>query len=240
MPPPPTAALQATPSLPDADPDLLPSLGRLARGLTLLIWGLPVALVVCVQTARSSLLGGFGFLPPVIANAVLLHALMLARSFRRQERVWTHAVERVRLLAVVNLGLSPFLHWWKLLPDVPHYQVAVAVMACSGLLFLFCLNLALQRLAAMLPDQTLRIEARLFTNLNLGLLAATALLGLGGIGLWQVESVPVWAVPYVRWVLQLGLATLLVFVLLPLALTMTLIWKIKEAILVSVFRTGKP
>jgi len=225
---------------PADDPDLMPSLGRLVRGLNLLFWGLPIALVVCVQTARTELLGGFGLFPPVIANGVLLHALMLVRSFRGQERVWTHAVERVRLLAVVNLGLSPFLHWWKLLPAVPHYQVAVAVMACTGLLFLFCLNLALQRLAAMLPDQTLRIEARLFTNLNLGLLAATGLLALLGIGFWQIEPLPAWAIPYARLVGHLGLAALLVFVLLPLALTMTLIWKTKEAILTSVFRTGKP
>ena len=225
---------------PVADSDLMPSLGRLVRGLNLLFWGLPFTLVVCVQTAHTGLLGGFGLFPPVIANGVLLHALMLARSFQGQERVWIHALERARLLAVVNLGLSPFLHWWKLLPAVPHYQIAVAVMACTGLLFLFCLNLALQRLAAMLPDQTIRLEARLFTNLNLGLLAATGLLALLGLGLWQLEPGPEWAAPYVRLVLHLGLAALLVFVLLPLALTMTLIWKIKETILASVFRPGKP
>lgn len=223
-----------------ADTDLMPSLGRLVRGMNLLFWGLPFTLVVCVQTARTGLLGAFGLFPPVIANAALLHALMLAGSFRRQERVWMHALERTRLLALVNLGLSPFLHWWKLLPSVAQYQIAVAVMAGTGLLFLFCLNLALQRLAAMLPDQTLRIEARLFTNLNLGLLAATGLLGLAGLGLWHAEPVPEWLVPYVHLARQLGLAALLVFVLLPLALTMTLIWKIKEAILGSVFREGKP
>jgi hypothetical protein len=206
--------------------------------MNLLFWGLPMHWS-SVQTARTGLWGSFGLFPPVIANGVLLHAVMLAGSFRGQERVWVHALERVRLLAMVNLGLSPFLHWWKLLPTVPHYQIAVAVMACTGLLFLFCLNLALQRLAAMLPDQTIRLEARLFTNLNLGLLAATGLLGLAGLGLWQVEAVPEWATPYVRVALHLGLAALLVFVLLPLALTMTLIWKIKETILGSIFRAGK-
>lgn len=224
---------------PTADASLMPSLGRLVRGLTLLFWGLPLTLVVCVQTARTGVLGSFGMLPPVVANALLLHALMLAGSFRSTERVWRHALERVRLLAVINLGLSPFLHWWKLLPDVPHYQVAVAVMGCTGLLFLFCLNLALRRLAAMLPDQTLRLEARLFTSLNLGLLATTAVLALAGVGLGQVDPLPPEMVPLGRLVVHLGLAMLLVLVLLPLALTMTLIWKIKEAILAGVFGPGK-
>ncbi len=223
-----------------ADADLMPSLGRLIRGLTLLFWGLPLTLVICVQTARTGILGSFGLLPPVIANATLLHALMLARTFRKQERVWSQAIERSCLLALVNLGLSPFLHWWKLLPNVGQYQVAVAIMACTGLLFLVSLNLALQRLAAMLPDQTIRLEARLFTNLNLGLLIATAVLALGGVGIWQWESVPEWAVAYQRLAVHLGGAILLVFVLLPLALTMTLLWKIKEAILGSVFGPGKP
>lgn len=217
----------------------MPSLGRLVRGLTLLFWGLPLALVVCVQTARTGVLGSFGLLPPVVANALLLHALMLAGSFRSNERVWRQALERVRLLAVINLGLSPFLHWWKLLPDVPHYQVAVAVMGGTGLLFLFCLNLALRRLAAMLPDQTLRLEARLFTSLNLGLLATTAVLALVGVGLGRVDPLPPELVPVGRLVVHLGLAMLLVLVLLPLALTMTLIWKIKETILAGVFGPGK-
>jgi hypothetical protein len=224
---------------PAADASLMPSLGRLVRGLTLLFWGLPLTLVVCVQTARTGVLGSFGLFPPVVANAVLLHALMLAGSFRAQERVWRQALERTRLLAVINLGLSPFLHWWKLLPDVPHYQVAVAVMGCTGLLFLFCLNLALRRLAAMLPDQTLRLEAQLFTSLNLGLLVTTAVVTLAGVGLWQMEPLPPELIPLGRLVVHLGLAVLLVLVLLPLALTMTLAWKIKEAILAGVFGPGK-
>jgi hypothetical protein len=222
-----------------AEADLMPSLGRMVRGLTLLFWSLPLALLVCVQTARTGVLGSFGMFPPVLANAALLHGVMLLRTFRRQEGVWARAVERTLLLALVNVGLAPFLYWWKLLPGVPHYQVAVATMACTGLLFLVCLNLALQRLAAMLPDQTLRLEAKLFTTLNLGLLVATALLGLAGSVFWLAEPLPAWAVPLGRLALHLGLAVLLVFVLLPLALTMTLIWKIKDAILWSVFGQTK-
>jgi hypothetical protein len=237
---PPPPLLDPLPAGACADANLLPSLGRLARGLTLLFWGLPLTLVVCVQTAHTSLLGAFGMLPPVVANAVLLHALLLAGGFRPQERIWQRAVERARLLAVINLGLSPFLHWWKLLPDVAHYQVAVAVMACTGLLFLVAVNLALRRLAAMLPDQTLRLEARLFTNLNLGLLVATAVLTVAGVALGRSEPLAPSLLPLARLAVHLGLAVLLVLVLLPLALTMTLLWKIKETILTGVFGTPKP
>jgi hypothetical protein len=216
----------------------MPSLGRLVRGLTLLFWGLPIALVVCVQTARTNFLAGFGLLPPVLANAAVLYGLMLLGGFRPQERVWIHALDRAKILAVVALGLAPFLYWWRLMPEVMHYQLAVALLALTGLLLLGAMNLALQRLASMLPDDTLRLEARLFTRLNLGLLAATLTLAVLGLAVLQSSNLPPSVAPFLRLAIHLGMVMLLVLILLPLALTMTLLWKIKEAILASVF--GNP
>ncbi len=222
------------------EPDLLPSLGRLVRGLVILFWALPVSLVVCVQTARTHLLAGGGVLLPVLSQAVILHALFLISSFRPRERVWVRALDRARVLALINLGLAPFLHWWKLMPEVPHYQVAVAVMAATGPAFLAALNLALRRLAAMLPDETLRLEVRLFTNLNLGLLAGLLVLaGLVTLALrldWMTHLPTMLG----RLAAHFGSVLLLALVLLPLALTMSLLWKIKETILRSVFHPGGP
>lgn len=215
--------------------DLLPSLGRLVRGLVLLFWALPLSLVVCVQTARTTLLAGAGILPPVLALALVVHALFLMATFQPRERIWVRALDRVRALALINLGLAPFLHWWRQMPEVTHYQVAVAAMTVSGLVFLVALNTALRRLVAMLPDETLRLEVRLFTNLNLALLAALGLLGLAlKLGL-QLAGAADWSPWVLGLMLHFGTAALLVLALLPVALTMTLIWKIKEAILHSVF-----
>lgn len=229
--------------MPDTAPagaDLMPSLGRLVRGLLILFWALPINLVVCVQTTRTNLLAGSGMLPPIIAQAVILHALFLIGSFQPHERVWVRALDRVRVLALVNLGLAPFLHWWKLMPWVPHYQIAVSVMAACGLGFLAALNQTLRRLAAMLPDETLRLEVRLFTNLNLGLLGLlVGLAGLFTLGL-RAGWLNAWPELAARLVLHLGSAALLAVGLLPVALTMTLIWKIKEAILKSVFHPRHP
>jgi len=215
--------------------DLLPALGRLVRGLVILFWALPLSLVVCVQTARTTFLAGAGILPPVLALALVVHALFLMATFQPRERVWVRALDRVRVLALINLGLAPFLHWWRQMPEVTHYQVAVAALAASGLAFLVALNAALRRLVAMLPDETLRLEVRLFTNLNLALLATLCLLGLAlKLGL-QLGGAAVGSSWVLGLMLHFGTAALLVLALLPVALTMTLIWKIKEAILHSVF-----
>ena len=218
----------------------MPSLGRLVRGLSILFWVLPLNVLASVQTARTSLLGGFGMLPPILTHGALLYALVLLGGFRQNERVWIRALDRARMLALLGLGLAPFLYWWRLMPEVVHYQVAVALTAGIGLGFLGAINLVLQRLTAMLPDETLRLEARLFTNLNLGLLGGTLLLGALTIA-WLSGGTPVgWPAPLARLALHLGSAALLVLLLLPLALTMTLVWKIKETILGSVFGNPKP
>ncbi len=166
------------------------ALSRLVRGLSALFWGLPLALVICVQTNRTHLLAGLGVIPPLVANGLICYALHQIGHFHRSERIWQRARERTQVFALLNVGLSPFLYWWRIMPDVLYYQFAVLALALSGLMLLFTINQMLQRLAAMLPDETLRLEARLFTNLNLCLLLATALLGALWVGIVRLHPPP--------------------------------------------------
>src|SRR5512141_955575 len=101
--------------------ELMRSLRRLVRGLSLLFWGLPLTLLVCVRTSLSEWLRPLGMLPPVLSTLLLLYALVQLGYFQRQERVWVHSLERAKILAIVNLGLSPFVFWWNQLPQVPFY-----------------------------------------------------------------------------------------------------------------------
>ena len=214
------------------------SLGRLVRGLSALFWGLPLALVVSVQTGYTHVWAAFGLAPPILVNALVVFAIREIGHFQPGERIWCRAVDRCRLLALMNLGLSPFLLWWRRMPEVLHYQFSVLVMAVSGLALLFAVNQMLERLAAMLPDETLRMEARFITPLNQGLVAAVLLLGALWVGLRVLTLVPWPLLPLLVIASQGGWIILLMLVLLPLALTMALIWKVKETILASVFATG--
>ncbi len=217
---------------------LMRSLSRLVRGLSALFWGLPITLVVCVQTARTNILGSFGILPPLLATGLLLYGLFEMGHFQRQERVWRLALDRTILLGWVSLGLAPFLYWWKLMPEVLHFKLAVALMALSGLMFLFNLNQVLQRLSAMLPDETLRMETRMFTTLNLYLVLGILVLAAVWVGLRQWQPPPYPLQIFFMLATRLGVLAVLVLLLLPVAMTMALIWKIKETILASVFGPG--
>jgi hypothetical protein len=215
--------------------ELLRALGRLVRGLSALFWGLPLALLVCIKTATNEWLRPLGILPPVLVTGMLFYGLTQLGYFQKQERVWMGSLERAKILALVNVGLSPFIYWWNKLPDVSFYSLAVTMLMLFGIVFLYNLNQVLQRLAAMLPDETLRTETRVFGNLNISLLSANLALVLCYILLQQIPNLPDFIVRIFH-VLEFGRQWLLVFlILLPTAMTMTLIWKIKEVIFASVF-----
>ena len=222
---------------PIPNPQLLRSLGRLARGLSALFWGLPAALIVCAETARADWLKPLGILPALAVNALLLYGLWQMSDFQKQERPWRLALDRALLLALVNLGLCPFIFWHNKMPGQVFFNVAVTLLEISGVLFLFHLNLVLKRLGAMLPDETLRHETRQFTALNRWLLVALLLVAVGFIGLAEIPR-PALAIGWLLvWIERASHLLLVFFVLLPLAMTMALIWKTKEVILDAVFGT---
>jgi hypothetical protein len=217
--------------------ELMRSLGRLVRGLSALFWGLPLALVVSVYVGTNEWVRSTQMIAPTITLGLLFYGLALLSDFQKQERIWRDAIERAKMLALVNVGLSPFIYWYNRVPEERLFFLAVMLLMVTGLLFLFNLNHVLQRLAAMLPDETLRSETRVFGNLNLSLLTLILVLFAGFIFLNNLGGMPehVSKVMRILWVLKEGL--LVSLILLPMAMTMTLIWKIKEVIFASVFST---
>lgn len=222
-------------------PELLRSLGRLARGLSIVFWGLPIAVLVCVATAREDFLRPLNVAPPVIALAWLLYGLIQLGQFQKQERIWHAALDRAKILAVINIGLAPFLYWWNRAPTQPFFTSAVILHAASGLLFLSELNVVLMRLTAMLPEETLRQETKQFAMLNRILILCTFLFASIYLALNQLSQPPQFLDEILnyhesRMILSRLMFALAIFLLLsPLAITMALIWKTKEVILDSVF-----
>lgn len=215
--------------------ELMRSLGRLVRGLSALFWGLPATLVVCVWVATNEWIRPIHMAGPVAATGLLFYGLHLISSFQRHERVWLLALERAKFLALVNTGLSPFIYWFNRAPGQEFFASALFLMMLTGIVFLFNLNHVLQRLAAMLPDETLRAETRIFSNLNISLLGSILMLFFALFFLRNFKELPALILNLVR-ILEAIRPLLLVFlILLPLAMTMTLIWKIKEVVFASVF-----
>ena len=217
------------------NPQLLRSLGKLARGLSALFWGLPAALLICAETARADWLKPLGFAPALAVNGLILYGLWQMSAFQKTERPWRAALDRALLLALVNLGLCPFIYWHNRLPEQTFFTDAVRLLELAAVLFLFNLNLVLKRLGTMLPDETLRQETRQFTAMNRWLLVGLLLFCLVFIGFSQLPRPSLPAGRVLSFLNHASGMLLVFFILLPLAMTMALIWKTKEVILDAVF-----
>ncbi len=230
-------------AMPEAERNtvLLDSLRRLVRGLSALFWGLPIALVVSVQTAlgRGEWLKPLGFVPVVVVMILLGYGTHLLGQFQMQERVWTNALERARLVALVNVGLSPFLFFWSKIPGHLFFTISVVIFLLTLLAFLYLLNSVLARLAAMLPDETLRGETKIFTRLNQTILLIIIPTLPFYFALREMSKLPRVVVEILLWLDRAGpmlqLMFLMFFILLPVAMTMALLWKTKEVIMTGVF-----
>jgi len=218
-------------------PELLHSLGQLARGLSALFWGLPLALLICFQTARTDWLHSFGILPPLVTTGLLIFGLWQMRGFQPQERGWHGALDRAIFLAAVNFALAPFLYWWSRMPNQPLFGAGVALLSFTAIIFLSHLNLVLSRLGAMLPDETLHQETRQFTAFNRAVLTFTFAIAVTYLALMNYTGpVPGVLVFLFNFSLKFQILAIITLVLVPLAMTMALLWKAKEVILDSVFR----
>jgi hypothetical protein len=220
---------------PAPNPELLHSLGRMVRGLSALFWGLPIALIVCIGTASAGWFEVYGIIPPLVTTGLLAFGLWQLDTFQKQERPWRSALDRAKVFALINVGLSPFVFWWNHGPALSIFDISVGVLALSGWFFLYSLNTVLVRLGAMLPDETLRHETRQFTSLNQVLLLVLLLLVVLHLAMMRIRHVPQqFETVLILWS-RGGPWLLILLTLLPLAMTMALIWKTKEVILESVF-----
>jgi len=215
--------------------ELLRSLGKLARGLSALFWGLPATLIVCVETANVQSLQFVEIIPSLVANGLLLFGLWQMSQFQKQERPWLAALDRAQLLIIVNIGLCPFFYFQNKLPDEIYFFGSIGILILSSFLFLFNLNFVLKRLGAMLPDETLRHETKEFTTFNLWMLVLWLVVAAVSIAAFQLNLQMRFDSTVLHWVERIRDTILLFLGLTPIAITMALIWKTKEIIFNGVF-----
>ena len=136
------------------NPELLRSLGQLARGLSALFWGLLYGAHHLRGDGEAWICCGHWASCLVLAvNALILFGLWQMDDFQKQERPWRKALDRAKIIGIVNLGLSPFLFFYSRKPDQPLFFYSVLVLFFSSLMFLFELNVVLRQLGAMLLDE---------------------------------------------------------------------------------------
>jgi hypothetical protein len=113
------------------------------------------------------------------------------------------------------------------------------VLAFSVLLFLMQINQVLRRLCAMLPDEALREETKMFTTLNITLFLA-AFIGLAAFLGWShAQTLPSAFGRMIYGDNPRGMWFILFLSLMPVAMTLAILWKIKEVIFMSIFEAER-
>jgi len=233
--------------MPDAArAELLRALGRLLRGLVTLFWGLGLTGFVYLEmvylesapTVWRDTFSPLAFLPALILSLLIWYGLNQMRDFQPQERIWQRALSRAEIFAVLDAGLAPFLYWWHKFPAVPLFSACASLLLLGSVFLVLQINCVLQRLSAMLPDETLRAETKLFTKFNITLLVAF-LTGVGGyLVLTHLTYRPEWLNAWLYTEASAAVWLALFLILMPLAMTMALLWKIKEVIFSSLTNGG--
>lgn len=211
-----------------------------------MFWGLPLAVLICAQTSLNMILRPFGVLPAAAATGLLLYGIVQLERYQRHRADWMRTLGYAKLFGLICVGLSPYVFLWGRLPWVEFYNNMMGLLGLAGLLFLLSLNRALRCLNTLMPDDGLREETHLFTAINLGLIVGVICLTLLFWTLQFFFNLPRLFVLRIDLLAEGRRFLMLFLVLLPLAMTMTLLWKIKEGALEGVFelqpagKDGKP
>lgn len=203
-------------------------MASVVRGLAAIFWGLPVALLAFARHFLAFWPSVYDLVLPPAATGLLFLGLHRLSRLHPQERIWQHAVFQAQVLALLLLGLSPFLFFWSRSPGAEFFGRAVVVLLGVAFAFVVALMRVLVRLSAILPDETARSDARLFQGLATYVVlvlvgaAVTLYVRLSPIGLSEFLELPKQPSAFGRQ------ALLLLLTLLPIAMAMAVAWKLKE------------
>jgi hypothetical protein len=223
-------------------------LNSLVRGLTALFYALPVALLIIVWTATrsgatvpspvSNLLHSLGILPAFVTSALMFYGVLKLGKFQPDFVAWQKSVGRARWCGLVLIGLSPFLYWWCRMPEIVYFKVSAIALIAVSMLFLAQLNVVLRRLTAILPDQTLRAETAFMARFNhvILVIVGAAEVFFFSLNRLSIAAATEWLTQRHLWLLRPLEIIVLLMMVMPIAITMAVMWKVKEVILESVFQ----
>ena len=213
----------------------LTRLAELYRGVSILLWSVPLYLIFSVQTLFTSEWKVFyssywdliGTLPATAAAVCAVYGINLMRSSQQNSNKLTKNLEEFFVLLIVMVGLSPFFYWFSQMPALRHFAVMVFILILDSLYSLMVLSRVIYRIAALLGSPSLRAEAALFMLLNNAILllcmagfALYCLVMMGAIKYKNLLYYCAYYQPRFQWLFVLG-------VLLPTAICVWWLWNLK-------------
>ncbi len=151
-----------------------------ARGFSAIYWGLLLVVLVMLGTLTVQL-PLFARLPGHSLGLLLLVAgLLHLYQVRPGHPAWRRTVHLLAGCVLLQGYLIPFLGWWRAGTAAWYAVLNLGLLAAGGVLLLMVVPRLAQRTADWLPDEGLRMEARLC----LWAVPVLSVVALGLILLW--------------------------------------------------------
>ncbi len=218
---------------------------RLTQGLYFIFWGLLVIVVVSVQAvvllwmrafAETFFLGG-GVLATVVGSWRLHQARLADLPDTAASGRWRKRVSRLRALALLLAYFAVLFYLWRRLPGNLYLQLNAAAFVAACIAYLTMLNRTVTTLAALVGRQQMALEARLFTAANIVLLLLPFVVALGYIVLRAVTQESSLLDEFRKLLERVSLLGAIV-VLLPVSLTLALVWAAKDTLVQELVSRG--
>jgi hypothetical protein len=197
------------------------ALVRVARGFSCIFWGIPLSLLL-FSGALDIRLFLFVRIPAYVIGVFVAYigTVFLQRAGALSD-MWTRRVRQLLFLLVVEIYLSPFVYWWRRMPNVPYFSANMAALVICTTWSLFAVNRLAGEACRLLRDSAFLVETRVAGWLVVGFMLTplahalyTAIRAIvGPEGEFFVLELPLW---------------IYALVLLPFTITMAVSWKIKE------------
>lgn len=207
------------------------ALVRLIQGLYFVFWGLLVTVLVSAESVLLAWQSSFAEV--VLAGGV---AITVAGTWRLRQAgfaehaSWRRRTGRLRGLALLLAYFALLFCLWRRAPVNLYLQLNAVGFVATGIALLMMVNRTVTALAAVVGRPQLALESRLFTAANIALLLLPFLAALSYLTVMVVarQTSPL---DEFRHLLQRVSLLVGMIVLLPVALTLALVWAAKDSLL---------
>jgi hypothetical protein len=207
---------------------------HIVQGLYLIFWGLLVSVIIGTQIVASLWLRSFaefflagGVLATLAGSWRLMQARLDGLRPVRLSRQWRSRARMIFGLALLLSYFCVLFYMWRRVVDSVYLQANALAFVVVGIVYLIMLSRTVAALAAGLGRNELAMESRLFNVGSVGLLLLPFLGALGYMGVMAVRKQTNLLVEFNLVLSHLNVVTALIL-LLPLSLTLSVVWAAKD------------
>ena len=217
---------------------------HIAQGLYFIFWGVLISLVIGVQIVATLWLRTFaelflaaGVLATLVGSWRLTQAHLAGLRPAAIGALWRRRARGVFWLAMLLAYFCVLFFMWRRAVENVYLQINALAFVAVGIWYLIILSRTVAVLAVSLGHSEFTLESRLFNASNVGLLLLPFLGALTYVGVMAVRRHSDLLVEFNILLGQLNVVTALIF-LLPLSLTLAMVWAAKDIALRRLAETG--